>query len=484
MSAIVNRGNGLGQLSAFLRPALLRRGVFQRGIFQRGMFRSATFRSATVLETLTLLATQTLLATLMLGAAAMPAQAGLSIEITQGADNPTRIAVVPMTPGQGQLPGDISAIVAADLQRSGLFDPMDRANMLSFPRAVGEIYYRDWRIAGMEYVVVGDVQRPAAGRVRVNFGLAQVAGERQVFASMVEGTDAEVRDMAHFISDKVFEAITGIRGIFSTRIAYVTATREGNALAYRLLVADADGARERLMLKSKQPILSPRWSPDGRELVYVSFETGRPAIFRQRLSDAKREQVTNFRGLNGAPAWSPDGSKLALVLSKDGNPEIYLYSFATRAFTRLTNHFAIDTEPSWTPDGKSVLFTSDRGGSPQVYRVGLGGGALQRVSFNGNYNARPQLAPDGRTLVVVHRGGGGGFSIASQDLQTRDFRLLSQSALDESPTVAPNGAMVMYTTKRGGRSVLAVVSIDAGTRFVLPASASDVREPAWSPFLR
>ena len=425
-----------------------------------------------------------LLAVWMLGGAAMPAWAGLSIEITQGADNPTRIAVVPMTPAAGSLPGDISAIVSADLQRSGLFDPMERVNMLSFPRRINEIYYRDWRTPGMEYVVVGDVQRPAAGRIRVQFALAQVAGERQLLNSVVEGSDAELRDIAHYISDKVFEAITGIRGIFSTRIAYVTATREGGALAYRLHVADADGARERLMLKSKQPILSPRWSPDGGELVYVSFETGRPAIFRQRLSDARREQVTNFRGLNGAPAWSPDGSKLALVLSKDGNPEIYLYTFASGAFTRLTNHFAIDTEPTWTPDGRAILFTSDRGGSPQVYRLPLGSDKLQRVTFNGNYNARPQLAPDGRTLVIVHRGSGGGFSIASQDLVNNDFRLLSQSALDESPTVAPNGAMVMYTTKQGGRSVLAVVSIDAGTRFLLPASASDVREPAWSPFLR
>ena len=425
-----------------------------------------------------------LLGVLMLWGIAAPTQAGLSIEITRGADNPTRIAVVPMTLGEGQLPGDISAIVSADLQRSGLFDPMDRVNMLAFPRTMGEIYYRDWRIAGMEYVVVGEVQRPAPGRVRVNFELAQVAGERRVLASMVEGTDAEVRDIAHFISDKVFEAITGIRGIFSTRIAYVTATREGNGLTYRLLVADADGARERLMLKSRQPILSPRWSPDGRELVYVSFETGRPAIFRQRLLDASREQLTDFRGLNGAPAWSPDGSTLALVLSKDGNPEIYLYRFATKQFTRLTNHFGIDTEPTWSPDGKSVLFTSDRGGSPQVYRVGVGGGAVERVTFQGTYNARPQLAPNGRTMVVVHRGAGGGFSIASQDLMNRDFRLLSQSALDESPTVAPNGAMVMYTTKQGGRSVLAVVSIDAGTRFLLPASGSDVREPAWSPFQR
>lgn len=414
----------------------------------------------------------------------LSARGELSIEITHGADNPTRIAVVPMTLPGGQLPGDISAIVSADLDRSGLFRTMARENMLSFPRTMAEVYYRDWSVAGIEYLVVADVQRPAAGRIKVTFSLAQVAGERQIFTKVVEGSDSELRDIAHHISDVVFEAITGIRGAFSTRIAYVTATPEGGKLAYRLLVSDADGARERLMLKSKEPILSPRWSPDGRELVYVSFETRRPAVFRQRLADAQREQVTNFRGLNGAPAWSPDGRSLALVLSKDGNPEIYLYTFATKAFTRLTNHFAIDTEPTWTPDGKAVLFTSDRGGSPQIYKLTLAGNQLARVTFNGSYNARPQLAADGRTLVMVHRGEGGGFVIASQDLVTNDFRRLTQSAMDESPTVAPNGAMVMYTSRQGRRTVLAVVSIDARVRFLLPSQSGDVREPAWSPFLK
>ena len=415
---------------------------------------------------------------------ALSARAELSIEITHGADNPTRIAVVPMTLPGGQLPGDISAIVSADLDRSGLFRTMARENMLGFPRSTAEIRYHDWSVAGIEYVVVADVQRPAAGRIKVTFSLAQVAGQRQVFTKFIEGSDNELRDIAHYISDTVFEAITGIRGAFSTRIAYVTATAEGGVRVYRLLVSDADGARERLMLKSKQPILSPRWSPDGRELVYVSFETRRPAVFRQRLSDAQREQVTNFRGLNGAPAWSPDGRSLAMVLSKDGNPEIYLYSFASKAFTRLTNHFAIDTEPTWTPDGKALLFTSDRGGAPQIYKLTLGSNQLTRVTFNGSYNARPQLAADGRTLVMVHRGEGGGFVIASQDLVTNDFRLLTQSALDESPTVAPNGAMVMYTSRQGRRTVLAVVSVDARARFVLPSQSGDVREPAWSPFLK
>lgn len=416
--------------------------------------------------------------------AALPVRAELSIEITRGADNPTRIAIVPMTLPGGQLPGDISAIVSADLDRSGLFRTMARENMLSFPRSVAEIHYHDWSVVGMDYVVAADVQRPAAGRIKVTFSLAQVAGERSMFTKVVEGSDGELRDIAHYISDTVFEAITGIRGAFSTRIAYVTAVPEDGTQMYRLLISDADGARERLMLKSREPILSPRWSPDGREVVYVSFETRRPAVFRQRLADAQREQVTNFRGLNGAPAWSPDGSSLALVLSKDGNPEIYLYSFASKSFTRLTNHFAIDTEPTWMPDGKSLLFTSDRGGSPQIYKLTLAGNQVTRVTFNGSYNARPQIAADGRTLVMVHRGEGGGFVIASQDLVTNDFRLLSQSALDESPTVAPNGAMVMYTSRQGRRSVLAVVSIDARSRFILPAQSGDVREPAWSPFLK
>jgi len=408
-------------------------------------------------------------------------QAELAIEITEGVDNPARIAVAPMSPGGVSLSEDISAIVSADLDRSGLFQSMSRVNMLSFPKRVSEVYYRDWSVPGMEYLVLGDVQRDRKGGYKVVFSLLQIHGERELFTQIVRGGENEIRDIAHYISDKVYETITGVRGAFSTRLAYVTATGQGQNMTFRLMVSDADGARERLMLESNEPIMSPSWSPDARELIYVSFETGRPSIYRQRLIDAHRERVTNFRGLNGAPVWSPDGKSLALVLSKDGNPEIYLYSFATKAFSRVTRHFAIDTEPTWTPDGKALLFTSDRGGSPQIYKLTLGSGAVERITFEGSYNARPRLAPDGRTLVLVHRDNGR-YHIASKDLITNDFRILSETRLDESPTVSPNGAMVIYAAKLGDKGVLAAVSIDAGVRFLLPSSRGDVREPAWAPF--
>jgi len=408
-----------------------------------------------------------------------PATAEFSIEITQGVDNPTRIAVSPITLGGRALPEDVSNIVSADLQRSGLFSPIPRKNMLSFPSTVKEVYYRDWRILGAEYLVVGDTEQ-REGRYRITFALVEVAGGRTVFTKVVEGSAAQIRDLAHHISDQVYEAITGIPGAFSTRIAYVTAFPRNGHMNFRLMVSDADGHRERMLLESKQPIMSPAWSPDARELVYVSFETGRPAIFRQKLASGAREQLTNFRGLNGAPSWSPDGRKLALVLSKDGNPEIYTFDLMTKKFTRVTRHFAIDTEPNWTPDGKSLIFTSDRGGSPQIYKLAIASGQVERLTFTGSYNARPRLAPNGRTLVMVHRENGS-FHIATQDLVTGDLRVLTQTYLDESPTVAPNGAMLLYATKQGDKGVLAAVSLDAGVKFLLPARFGDLREPAWSP---
>jgi TolB protein len=420
---------------------------------------------------------------LVLLLASSSAWSELIIRVTQGNDKPTMIAVPPIALNGIQIDEDIGRIVEGDLKRSGLFAVIPRTDMLAFPSTPEDVYFRDWRILGIEYLVVGSMIIIGEGRYQLDFSLLNVTRQKTVFEHSVRGTKMQMRDLAHLMSDKIYQEITGIRGVFSTRIAYVTANRVKGKYIYRLNVSDADGAREKLVLESREPIMSASWSPNGKDLAYVSFETGRPAIFRQNLITGARQQLTNFSGLNGAPSWSPDGKKLALVLSKDGNPEIYILDLARNSFTRLTRHFAIDTEPTWMPDGKHLLFTSDRGGSPQIYKLNVASKKVQRLTFRGNYNARASLAPDGRTLALVHRGTDV-FHIASFDLITGRLIELTETRLDESPTVAPNGAMLIYATKQGDRGVLAAVSLDAGVRYVLPARRGDVREPAWSPFLQ
>lgn len=406
------------------------------------------------------------------------ARAELTIEITQGMDNPTPIAIVPMEWSGPALSEDITAIVEADLQRSGLFRTIPKTDMLSFPRTDAEVFYRDWRVLGAEYLVISRLSTTSAGGFSLDYHLFDVLQQKKVLQRNVTGGADNLRDLAHELSDAVYEAVTGIRGAFSTKIIYVEGF--GNQ-KYRLMTADADGAREMLLLESKQPIMSPVWSPDGKQVAYVSFETGRAAIFRQVIATGERQQLTNFKGLNGAPAWSPDGKQLALVLSKDGNPEVYTLDIASGQFTRVTQHFSIDTEPSWMADGKSLIFTSDRGGKPQIYQVTLASGRVERLTFEGDYNARARLSPDGKTLVMVHRSNGV-FHIATQDLASGDIRVLTETQLDESPSIAPNGAMLLYATKHLGKGILAAVSLDAGVKFRLPSREGDVREPSWSPY--
>ncbi|WP_439887967.1 Tol-Pal system beta propeller repeat protein TolB [Pseudomonas sp. MBLB4123] len=413
-------------------------------------------------------------------------QAADPLVITSGTDRATPIAVVPFGwQGGTVLPEDIAEIVGNDLRNSGVFEPIPRQNMISLPTQASEVIYRDWKALGAQYVLVGSMV-PAGGRLQVQFALFNVATEQQVLTGSVGGGTDQLRDMAHHIADLAFEKLTGVKGAFSTRMLYVTAERFGvNNTRYTLQRSDYDGARAVTLLQSREPILSPSFAPDGRRIAYVSFEQKRPRIFVQHIDTGRREQITNFEGLNGAPAWSPDGSRLAFVLSRDGNPEIYVMDMGSRQLRRVTNHYAIDTEPFWGKDGQTVYFTSDRAGKPQIYKTNIASGAVDRVTFVGNYNANPKLSADEKTLVMIHRQDGFTvFKVAAMDLVRGGApRILSDTSLDESPTVAPNGTMLIYATRQQGRGVLMLASINGRVRLPLPTAQGEVREPSWSPYL-
>ncbi|MGM0984569.1 MAG: Tol-Pal system beta propeller repeat protein TolB [Pseudomonadota bacterium] len=406
--------------------------------------------------------------------------ADLTIEITRGSDRATPIAIVPLADGD-DLPQDIAQIVSDDLERSGYFEPLERRAMFELPASSEEVRFGEWGALDVRYLVVGRVSREDDG-YRIGYELMDVSGERRMLGESVTAGRSELRDAAHYISDQIFEAITDIRGAFSTRIAYVTSSGIGPDTQYALHVADADGRNSKQILSSDEPIMSPAWSPDGGKLAYVSFETERPAIYIQDLASGRRVRATSFEGLNSAPAWSPDGRRLAMALSKDGQPEIYVMDIGARDVRRVTNNSSIDTEPTWSPDGRSLVFTSDRSGGPQIYRLDLGSGEEERLTFTGNYNARARFAPDGEAIFLIHRGNNG-FQVARQDLESGRLVALTEAGHAESPSVAPNGTMVIFATHQAGNGVLGGISADGRASFRLPAAQGDVREPAWSPFL-
>ncbi|WNH53153.1 Tol-Pal system beta propeller repeat protein TolB [Stenotrophomonas oahuensis] len=424
-------------------------------------------------------------AALLLPFAAVAQQRGLDIDIIGGNASATPITVAPM-PYQGSAAApetDVAAVVRADLERSGQFRNLPVEQILEKPTRGGEINFATWRALKQNYIVVGRVLDAGAGAYRVEYELYDVPkGERLLGLAMTARSTA-MRDVAHQMADAIYEKITGVRGAFWTRIAYVTASGKGAAMRYALMVADSDGYNPQTIVRSAEPLLSPSWSPDGNRLAYVSFERGNSAIYIQNITTGARELITSFRGINSAPSFSPDGRRLALSLSRSGNPEIYVMDLGSKQLTQLTNHFAIDTEPTWSADGSSIYFTSDRGGRPQIYQVASSGGSASRVTFQGNYNATPGVSYDGKKIVMA-QGSGNTYKIAMMDssLGSPRWSTLSVGSLDESPSFAPNASMVLYAAREGGRGVLYAVSADGRVRQRLVLADGDVREPSWSPY--
>lgn len=409
--------------------------------------------------------------------------APLTIEITQGIENATPIAIVPFGIEGVAPPADLASIVSNDLERSGLFRPLPARDMLSKPKDVNNIKFQNWRLLDIEHLVVGTIRSTIDNRYEATFWITDVfKGQIPDKKYIVKGSKEGFRAIAHGVSDIIYKEITGVRGAFSTHLSYVTAKGVGKSRKYMLWTSDADNENALPIHTSFFPIMSPSWSPDGTKIAYSSLENnGSQLIIVQGVFDSTRITIGNSSlGLFGAPSWSPDGKQLAMHVIKDGNSEVYVINLATKKRRQLTRHWAIDTEPVWTPDGKSIIFTSDRGGRPQLYRMSAKGGRAERLTFEGKENSRAAISPDGKLVAMAHRGNGK-FQIAVMELESRNLRVLTDGALDESPSFAPNGSMIIYATTVGERGVLATVSVDGQFRQKL-SSQDDVREPAWSPF--
>jgi TolB protein len=413
-------------------------------------------------------------------------RAELVIEITKGVGQRTPVAIVPLgwEGSDARPPLDIAAVIAADLERSGRFKAIAENDMLQKPTTGVDVDFDDWSILGVEAVVVGKLTQTGDNAYSLQFQLFDVFGRQQLVGYRMPASRGTMRIAAHRAADMIYEKLTGIPGVFGTQVAYVTSQGQGTNKTYTLVVSDADGENENTIMESRDPIMSPAWSPDSRRLAYVSFEGNQSSIFVQTLRTGNRVKVSSLPGINGSPAFSPDGRKLVLTLGGvDGNLDINVLDINSRELKRLTTDRAIDTEGSWSPDGREIYFTSDRSGGPQVYKIGVGGGTPQRVTFEGSYNARPRLSPDGKKLALVHLDRGN-YRIAVLDLAKLQLLIVSAGNQDESPSFAPNSDSLIYATRQGRNGVLETVSADGLVRSRLASGQSDVREPVWSPFPR
>ena len=408
----------------------------------------------------------------------------LFLEITKGSEDPFKVAIIPFE-GSSSVSKILNKVIRNDLNRTGEFDLLDASLLLPLIVEEDEINYRDWNLLGMDFLVTGNIIKTNSS-IDVYYEIYDIRKKKKIRSSKVFGLPNQLRQLAHYTSDGMYESIAGIKGIASTKLLYVHDVKSNNLnTRYRLMLADSDGANEQTLLSSSEPIISPSWSPDGKKVAYVSFETGLAKVYIQNIATGERNSVLSKNTQISSPSWSPDGKYLSLTLYQDGNAEIYILRLRDKTLTRMTNQFAIDTESSWSPKGNKILFTSGRSGSPQIYELDLRrlNAKAKRLSFEGTYNAKASYLPNEEGIIFVHRSVNSLFHIALKYKKENFIRILTEAKMDESPSVAPNGNMVIYGITEGDQSMLAGFSL-SGASFKLPASEGEVREPAWSNFLR
>ena len=409
--------------------------------------------------------------------------AELLLEITKGSENPYRIAIIPFQ-GSSSSVNTIGEVFNSDLERTGEFYILEEEMLLSIPKTTEEINPSEWKLLNIDFIVLGEIASEENFGLKATYEIYDVNKKAKIRSSTVFGIPGKLRQLSHYISDGVYESITGIKGISATKILYVNEIKNNIDSDYILYIADADGANEQVLLKSTEPIISPAWSPDSKKIAYVSFETGMAKVFIQDIGTGERELVLTNNDQISSPAWSPDGKLLSLTLYQDGNAEIYILNLKNKNLTRLTKHYAIDTESSWSPKGTKILFTSGRSGAPQLYEIDLTkiNTKPSRVTFEGNYNAKGSYLPNNEGVIFVHRSSNQ-FQIALKYFNENFIRPLTESKMDESPSVSPNGNVIVYAITDDQSGMIAGVTL-SGATFVLPATNGKVREPAWSGFLR